>query len=266
LKALRRTVTARPRLWAIDRSSYAGPGGRLGEIADVRRAIARLAIHAARKSAMSAAFVAAVASGIALAGFAAPARADDRVVELIPEDKAGWSPSQLFSFMRGGYYSDRALHVETNPPGAKLDLFYVRASFQKRYEQAEAPVTVVLPKRAEAGKRDSVTIRAALDGYQIETVHVPVRSDQSEIVIDLHPLSNTLAGVAHTYFAGREGLTFLTTVPAQVRVQNGTDGFSVVLGQTAGEGRDAAVLDGIKSPWVEEIESHQLGEVLMMQV
>jgi hypothetical protein len=62
------------------------------------------------------------------------ARAEERV-ELIPDEKAGWSPSHLFSFMRGGYYSNRTLHVETSPPGAKLDLFYVRASFQKRYEQ-----------------------------------------------------------------------------------------------------------------------------------
>ena len=64
---------------------------------------------------------------------------------------------------------------------------------------------MILPKRADAGKRDSVTIRAALDGYRVETVHVNVRSDQDEIVIDLQPLANTLAGVAHTYFAGREG-------------------------------------------------------------
>ena len=104
----------------------------------------------------------AVAGGIA-AGLPWVARAEERI-DLIPDEKAGWSPSHLFSFMRGGYYSDRTLRIETSPPGAKLDLFYVRASFQKRYEQAEAPVTVVLPKRADAGKRDSVTIRAALDG------------------------------------------------------------------------------------------------------
>jgi len=211
------------------------------------------------------AVVVAIACGIAVAGFAWRAHAEERV-ELIPDETAGWSPSHIFSFLRSGYYSDRTLRIETSPPGAKLDLAYVRASFQKRYEQAVAPVIVVLPKRADAGKRDSVTISAALDGYRRETVHVNVRSDQDEVVIDLQPLPNTLAGVAHTYFAGREGITFLTKVPAQVRLQKGTDSFTVVLTQTAGEGAVATVLDGMKSPFVEKVESNQLGEDLMLQV
>jgi hypothetical protein len=194
-----------------------------------------------------------------------PASAEE-TIELIPDERAGWSPSAMFSFARPGFYENRKLRVETTPPGAKLDLFYVRASFQKRYEKAEAPVTVLLPKRAYAGKRDSVTIRAALDGYKIETVHVPVRGDQDHVTIDLQPLPNTLAAVAHTYFAGRAGLTFLTRVPAQVRVQTGSDGFTVVLGQTAGDSQVGAVLDAVKNPFVRSLESNQLGEDLLLQV
>lgn len=188
------------------------------------------------------------------------------VIELIPDERAGWSPSAMFSFARPGYYEDRKLRIETTPPGAKLDLFYVRASFQKRYEKAVAPVTVLLPKRAYAGKRDSVTIRAALDGYRIETVHVPVRGERDEVVIDLQPLANTLAAVSHTYFAGRAGLTFLTRVPAQVRVQTGDDGFTVVLGQTAGDAAASAMLDSVRNPFVEHVVSNQLGEDLLLQV
>jgi hypothetical protein len=203
--------------------------------------------------------------GVAVSVVAPAARAEERV-ELIPDEKAGWSPANIFSFAKGGYYSDRTLRVDTSPPGAKLDLFYVRASFQKRFEEATAPVIVDLPKRSDAGKRDSVTIRASLAGYKIETVHVPVRGDQEEIVIDLKPLDNTLSAVAHTYFAGREGLTFVTKVPPQVRVQKGSDSFTIVLGQTAGEGRVEAALDGIKSPLVESVVANQLGEDLMLQV
>ncbi len=87
------------------------------------------------------AILAAVASGLAVTAVPRAAGAEERV-ELIPDEKAGWSPSNLFSFASGGYYSDRTLRIETSPPGAKLDLFYVRASFQKRYEQAVAPVIV----------------------------------------------------------------------------------------------------------------------------
>jgi len=189
------------------------------------------------------------------------ARAEARV-ELIPDERAGWSPSQIFA-SRG----ERTLHIETTPPGAKLDLFYVRAGFQKKYEKVETtPVTVVLPSRAEAGKRDRVEIRATADGYQLGTVSVPVRSDQESVMIDLEPLDNTLTAVSHTYFADRASLSFLTRAPAQVRLQKGANGFTLVLGQTAQDPRAAGVLDGIRDPFIAGIETNQLGEDLLVQV
>ena len=71
-----------------------------------------------------------------------------------------------------------------------LDLFYVRINFQKGYEQTDAPATVVLPSRIEAGPRDSLTIRALLDGYRQREVHVRVRSRETKVHIDLEPLPN----------------------------------------------------------------------------
>jgi hypothetical protein len=189
------------------------------------------------------------------------AQADERI-ELIPDERAGWSPSQIFASR-----SERTLRIETTPPGAKLDLFYVRASFQKRFERAEStPVTVVLPSAAQAGKRDRVEIRASADGYRVETVSVPVRGGQDSVMIDLRPLDNTLAAVSHTYFAERASLTFLTRAPAQVRLQKGKDGFSLILGQTAQDPRAAAVLGAISNPFIEKVESNQLGEDLLVQV
>ena len=121
---------------------------------------------------------------------AAAAKPDDEydVVELIPDDPPSWTPTNLLApitglFMGGpGYwYKERRLEVETTPPGALLDLFYVRANFQKAYEQAESPVTIILPSRVEAGGRDSVTIRAMLDGYRQNETHVRVRSRQTKV-------------------------------------------------------------------------------------
>lgn len=194
-----------------------------------------------------------------------PARAAR--IDLKPADQAGWSPVQLFGFLHGpSYYEDRTLQIETQPPGATLDLFYVRASFQKRYEQTTAPATVELPTRNEAGSRDSVTIRAFLPGYKLETVHIPVKGGQDKVDIALSPLDNALAGVSHTYFAGRAGLSLLMKQPATVRVQNAERGFTVILGQTAALPGAQSVLDGIRSPFVERVESTQLGEDLLVQV
>ena len=204
-----------------------------------------------------------------VAAHSGSARADGggaaRIV-LKPEDRAGWSPTQIFSAMRPDYHSNRTLRVETSPPGATLDLFYVRASFQKRYEQAQAPVVLELPTRAEAGKRDSITIRAFLPGHRIETRHVPVKSSEDRVVIELRPLDNTLVSVAHTYFAGRAGLSLLLRSPASVRVQKAEHGFSLILAQTAGEPAAEAVLGGLRSPLLASASTQQLGEDLLLKV
>src|SRR5690606_34882166 len=159
-----RGLTPRSALSGASRRGYGRAPG-----ADIDRGI-RLRSRAARCLASMRSFVrlAPRAGGGLLAGLAfaalaaAPAgapRADvangPRRIVLKPEDRAGWSPAQIFSAMNPNAHAARTLRVETSPPGATLDLFYVRASFQKRYEQAQAPVVLELPSRAEAGKRDS---------------------------------------------------------------------------------------------------------------
>jgi hypothetical protein len=208
-------------------------------------------------------FAARLALVVLIASPAGLSRAADERIELIPDERAGWSPSNIFSS-----HSERTLRVETTPPGAKLDLFYVRAGFQKRFERVDGgtPVTVVLPAPAEAGKRDRVEIRASADGYRVETVSVPVRGDQAKVMIDLQPLDNTLAGVSHIYFADRASLTFLTRTPPQVRLQKGNDSFNVILAQTAQDPRAAAVLADIQNPFIQKVEANQLGEDLLVQV
>jgi hypothetical protein len=197
---------------------------------------------------------------------AAAGDAPERVV-LKPDQPASWTLRHVFAFLRGShYYGERTLEVETTPPGAKLDLFYVRASFQKRYEQAEAPVTVELPRRIEAGPRDSVTIRAFKEGYKLETVNVRVLGGQDKVQIDLAPLPNALEGVSHTYFAGREALGLLLKEAPTARVQNGADGFTVMLAETARPPDVSPDLGGIRSPLVAGIEAQQLGEDLLLRV
>ena len=134
-----------------------------------------------------------------------------RTVELIPEEPASFRLARVFSWLRPSHnFSERTITVETTPPGAKLDLFYVRANFQKRYEQSEAPARVVLPRRYEAGPRDAVTIRAYLEGYRQREVSIRVSSKQDRLLLELDPLPNQLVGVSHIYFAGRTALSFLT--------------------------------------------------------
>lgn len=189
-------------------------------------------------------------------------------VELVPDERAGWLPRNLLAFLRPRhYYGQRWLEIETTPPGATLDLFYVRAGFQKRYEQSTAPATVLLPRRIEAGPRDSVTVRAFADGYRNEAVRIRVASSQTHLLVELEPLPNTLRAVAHTYFAGRASIAFLLEEQPTVRMlQDQAGGFSVILAETARSSQVAERVDRIQSPLVRKIEAQQLGEDLLVRV
>ena len=203
---------------------------------------------------------------------AAVAAAEEETIELIPEDRAGWSASNLFApiggLLRGNpdyWYETRTLRIDTTPPGAILDLFYVRSNFQKGYEQADAPVRVLLPSRVEAGPRDTILVRAVLDGFRHREVRVPVRSNQDEVVIELEPLANSLVALTHVGFAGRASLTFLTKEALSFRVQKARRGFQVVLTETAITSDAAETLNGVNSALIEEINAQQLGEDLVVR-
>jgi len=202
--------------------------------------------------------------------FAAEAGASADAIETVvlkPDRPSSWRPSRMFAFLRPGHnYSERSVEIETTPSGATIDLFYIRANFQKRYEQTESPARVILPNRAEAGPRDAITIRAFAEGYRQKEVSIRVASKQDKVSIDLDPLPNSLVAVSHTYFAGRASLAFLTKEPLTVRIQNRDPGFNVILAETAKGSELGDSLDGIQSPLIDRVESLQLGEDLLVQV
>jgi hypothetical protein len=194
-------------------------------------------------------------------------------VELIPDDRAGWTARNLVApfsgLLRGdpGYwYETRKIEVRTTPPGAALDLFYVRRNFQKGYEQADAPALLVLPSRIEAGSCDSVTIRAFMDGYRQKEVNVKVRSGEERIVIDLEPLANSLVAVTHLYLAGRASLSFLTKEALTFRVQEREQGYAVVLLQTGSTPEAVGGMKGVHDALVASLRAQQLGEDLVVRV
>ena len=73
------------------------------------------------------------------------------LLDMSPESPAPWGlrylSAPLVSVVRGSdyMYSAREIVIHTTPAGGYLDLFYVRSGFQKRFEQAESPLTVCCP-------------------------------------------------------------------------------------------------------------------------
>jgi hypothetical protein len=198
---------------------------------------------------------------------AATASPEGDVIHLIPEDRASWRARNLFGWMRPGhFYGERKLEIESTPPGATIDLFYVRSNFQKLYQQTAAPTTVILPRRSEAGPRDSVTIRASLPGFRQTETSIRVESKQEVVILDLEPLPNSLRSIAHTYFGGRGSLAFLTDESATVRMQERDDGVQLVLAETGLAPDLEGGIDSLKSPLVENVEAIQVGEDLLIRV
>jgi hypothetical protein len=207
-----------------------------------------------------------------IAAPAATPAATPETIELFPNERAGWTAGNLLApltalFLGPSYwYGERTIEVETTPPGALLELFYVRANVQKAYEQGEAPATLLLPRRIDTTPRDSVTIRVLADGYRQKDVHIPVRSRQGDVLIELEPLANTLVAMAHLTLAGRSSLTFLTREAPNFRLQKASQGLSIVLVETAVSADAASTIQGVHSALIEQMTPQQLGEDLVVRL
>ena len=192
-------------------------------------------------------------------------------VELVPSEGPRWSWIRVFAPLTGlflggsGYwYAPRVIEIDTNPPGALLELHYVRSNFQKAYERIEAPARLLLPSRIETAAEDAVAIRAQLDGYRQQEVRVEVRSRIEHVRIELAPLPNSLVAFAHSHFAGRGSLVFSTQEPLAFRLQASPDGLRVLLLGTRAEPGARASLDATVSSLIESLSARQIGEDLVV--
>ncbi len=194
------------------------------------------------------------------------------VLDMSPQSPVPWGlrylTAPLISIVRGSdyMYAAREVAIETTPAGGYLDLFYVRAGFQKRFEQAEAPLTILLPSRLETGSRDSLTIRAFAEGYRQKSITLKLRGKIGDVKLDLAPLPNRLDNVASRYFAGRTAVLFLTTEALTFRLQEANDGYGIILTETAISEDARASVSEIKSPLIADSYSQQLGEDLMVKL
>ncbi len=201
-----------------------------------------------------------------------PGEFEPEVIDMQPESPANWTPRNLFLplssiFVGTGYwYDERELLIDTTPPGAVVDLFYIRSNFQKLYEQAETPVTVILPSRIDSLERDALRIRVLAPGYQQQSLTIKVHTREREIIFDLDPLPNRLEAVSHRYFAGRGSLAFMTSELLEPRLQQEADGFALFLAESGISEAAELSLSSIENTLIEESFGQQLGEDLAVRV
>ncbi|MBW2713774.1 MAG: hypothetical protein JRC77_08490, partial [Deltaproteobacteria bacterium] len=209
--------------------------------------------------------------------FALPlvASAEDPEVERIefsPGGKAYWggrniiAPISSIFVGRDYWYAEREIRIETIPSGGAIDLYYVRSGFQKMYEHVDSPVVLALPRRIDLPPRDTISVRAFLEGYHTQEISFHLSDSLDDIVFELIPLSNTLQSVSHTILGPRGGLSFLTKEKPTVRIQERDNGFSIIFVETAAGKEMKESLKGIKSSLVDEVTVQQLGVDLLVSV
>ena len=164
------------------------------------------------------------------------------------------------------YFPERTISIETTPPGALLDLAYLRHGSRLMFEQVRAPLEVELPSRFVARRDDSLNIHAFVPGYEPVRLTAPLHGDTERLQIDLEPIANSLEIVAYRYLAERGALTLLTHAELDVRVSTTSGDYYVVLPGTALGEAAAEVLDSLQSPQIESVRTIQLGRDLLLQL
>jgi hypothetical protein len=164
------------------------------------------------------------------------------------------------------YFPARSIRIESTPPGALLDLAYLRHGARLMFEQVRAPLEVELPSRFVAHKSDALSVQAFAPGYLTARITTPLHGDTEELQIDLERMPNWVEVVGYRYLAERGALTLLTRAELDVRVGETTAGFYLVLPDTALGEAAGEVLDSLRSPQIERATAIQLGRDLLVQL
>jgi hypothetical protein len=208
----------------------------------------------------------------ALLSLAPSASADSmEEIEFYPPDTVQWGlrnvaagATSIFG-MWSYWYSNIKVEVETVPADALVELFYIRANFQKNFTRVVPPVRVILPPRIKTTHRDALIVRVAAPGHKGREETYDVQALSDKILITLKPLPNSLTFLGHTHLAGRSTLTLRTTKEAQFRVMKtaGSKGFTLALAETAEQLEEPAVLSG---GLLDSVNVAQVGEDLLLKV
>ncbi len=207
-----------------------------------------------------------------------PAPAQDRAdpdpelveIEFIPAEPVDWGIRNVGAlitapFLWSYWYAPGSVSIETVPAHARLELFYIRANFQKLFRRVDPPVRLALPSRIMTTGRDALTVRVAADGYKTHEYTYDVTKVPHKLVLELEPLQNALRFLALTDLASRTTLTFRTDEEPEFRITKGHEqpGFTLSLRETANALEGHEPLSGGR---VRLLEVTPVGEDLLIRI
>lgn len=215
-----------------------------------------------------------VRTGVALlvlVPLVAPAQDEPvREIEFVPAEGVDWGIRNVGAmltapFLWSYWYKPGSITIQTVPRDARLELFYIRANFQKLFVRAEPPVRLKLPSRIMATERDALTVRVGSNGYKSHEYTYDVLDLPAKVVLELAPLPNSLHSVALTDLGGRTTATFRTDEEPDFRVTRGRQqpGFTLSLRETADQ-RESH--EPLSAGHVKRLELAQVGEDILVRI
>ena len=102
-------------------------------------------------------------------------------IAMKPDSLAQWANFLPALARPWHYFPQRSIRIETNPPGALLDLAYLRHGARLMFEQVRAPLEVELPSRFVAHRSDALSVQAFVPGYQPARITALLHGDTEEL-------------------------------------------------------------------------------------
>ncbi len=192
-------------------------------------------------------------------------KADDPV-QLVPDHNINTDVPLLITVLRPfHYYRERRLTIDSTPPGAQLDIAYLRRGSQLMYHSGRAPLEVVLPTRLQSSSADRLLVRGFLPGHERSRRSVAVSEVDESLQLTLAPLENQVTDVAHGSLAGRSVLELRSDQIPTVRVAEDGDGWTIVLVRTGLSELLTEQVAALRDPQL-RFEARQLGDDLVVSL
>lgn len=163
------------------------------------------------------------------------------------------------------YFGERVVHVESTPPGALLEVSYLRDGARRLYEETRAPVALHLPSRLVASSSDVVQLDAFAPGFRPARRHVALHGDREAVRLELEPSANRLVRAWLRTLGGATSIMLFTEGPLDLQVGRSPGRLTLVLADTTAEEAATALLTSMAGPFT-GARALQLRESLVLRL
>jgi len=190
---------------------------------------------------------------------AVPCASAEERVALAPERAPPRSASRVLASLRDGAREPRELHIETAPPGAQLELAYLRAGAPLAHARGAAPLVATLPSPALTGEDDRIRVRAELAGYAPHELALDARELSGRVRVELAPLPRRLLAGSLLELGEHSRLELISDRALAARLVRTQSGWRIVLADVAASDDVRARLEALRGEAVASVRVRVVG-------